>query len=315
MESPKFSIGTFVPELLRKHSDERFTAREIANWILKEYPYSVEQKRQRSKASKTPLESDSAMIQQIVAEIGAQRPRLEQKHGIRTTEGRPRKYYYSQKSEEEEAQSDSLPASATFDETTPTIEAKAISEADTYPLLVEFLKKELSVLAKRIDERRSSNTRGTNGNRWLFPDIVGMEDLSVSWDREVTDCAREYADKRTKLWSFEVKLRINSSNVRESFFQAVSNSTWANISYLVTTEIQSALTELRILSGLHGIGVIKLDPENVSESQILIPAFERQDIDWGSVNRLVQQNSDFREFIRLVRQFYQTGDARRELWD
>lgn len=30
---------------------------------------------------------------------------------------------------------------------------------------------------------------------------------------------REYADKRTKLWSSEVKLLINSSNVRECFFK------------------------------------------------------------------------------------------------
>jgi len=49
--------------------------------------------------------------------------------------------------------------------------------------------------------------------------------------------------------------------VREAFFQAVSNSTWANNGYLVAREIQGAETmnELRILAGLHGIGFILLD--------------------------------------------------------
>ena len=74
-------------------------------------------------------------------------------------------------------------------------------------------------LLKKFDERRSPSNRGPSDNRWLYPDLVAMEDLSVSWHQEVKDCVREYADKRTKLWSSEVKLLINSSNVRECFFK------------------------------------------------------------------------------------------------
>jgi hypothetical protein len=40
-----------------------------------------------------------------------------------------------------------------------------------------------------------------------------------------------------RLWSFEVKKELNSSNVRKSFFQAVSNSSWANEGYLVAVSI------------------------------------------------------------------------------
>ena len=47
----------------------------------------------------------------------------------------------------------------------------------------------------------------------------------------------QYSDKRTKLWSFEAKLLINRSNVRECFFQAVSNSSWANFGYLVAAGV------------------------------------------------------------------------------
>ena len=74
------------------------------------------------------------------------------------------------------------------------------------------------------------------------------------------------------------------------------------------------MDELRILSGLHGIGIIRFDAVNPSESQIVIPARERAEIDWGTANRLVSQNPDFKEYIRLIRQFYQTGDKLNGLW-
>ena len=123
--------------------------------------------------------------------------------------------------------------------------------------------------------------------------------------------------KRTKLWSFEVKILINRSNVRKRFFQAVSNSSWANFGYLVASEIEGTdtLKELRILVSLHGIGVIKLNAENPSESQIIIPAKERNDIDWNTANRLTEENRDFLNYIKLVCQFYQTGKVHRENWD
>lgn len=61
---------------------------------------------------------------------------------------------------------------------------------------------------------------------------IWSEDSGVDRHREVRDCVKQYSDKRTKLWSFEVKLLINRSNVRECFFQVVSNSSWANFGYL-----------------------------------------------------------------------------------
>ena len=137
-------------------------------------------------------------------------------------------------------------------------------------MLSRYVEKDLRVNALRIDEKRSSNKRGPNGNRWLYPDVVGMEDLSVDWHREVSDCVARYFDKKTKLWSFEVKLLINRSNVRECFFQAVSNSSWANLGYLVAAEVggSDTLKELRLLSAAHGIGFIKLNAQNVDPSAL-----------------------------------------------
>src|SRR5690606_39510748 len=86
-----------------------------------------------------------------------------------------------------------------------------------------------------------------------------------------------------RLWSFDAKLLINRSNARECFFQAVSNSSWANFGYLVAAEIegQDTLKELRMLFAAHGIGLIKLDTENPVDSQVLIPARERDEIECG----------------------------------
>lgn len=65
-----------------------------------------------------------------------------------------------------------------------------------------------------------------------------------------------------------------------------------------------------MLFAAHGIGLIKLDVENASESQVLIPARERSEIDWDAANRLATENKDFLEYVKLVKQFYQTGEAR-----
>ena len=50
-------------------------------------------------------------------------------------------------------------------------------------------------------------------------------------------------------------------------------------------------------------------------SQVLIPARERDEIDWDMANRLATENRDFLEYVKLVKQFYQTGEARPADWD
>ncbi|WP_406604339.1 COG2958 family protein [Bartonella gliris] len=299
---------------LKKNPTKKFTAREIAQWIFENYPEACRKKQKRSTATVAPLKSDAALIQQIVAEIGSRRPQLQKCHPeIKTTEGRPRQYYFTQLTDS--AEIDEVESNAVFQ--TSRIDDFSIKEHDLYPLLSEFLWSELEVYSKRINEKRSRNKNGAGGNKWLYPDLVGMQDLSSEWHREIKDCVLQYFDKKTKLWSFEVKILVNRSNVRQVFFQTVSNSSWANFSYLVASEIEGVdtLKELRMLSSLHGIGFIRLDKENSSESQIMIPAKERNEIDWDTANRLVKENTDFSHYIQCVRQFYQTGDIRLSDWN
>lgn len=303
------NLGSIVVRFLKENAGNRFTARQIAQHTIDTYPEECNEKRSRSEY----ISSDAELFQQIIREIGSRVPRLQKNEaGIKVTEGRPRKYFYSEKSDIDEAE-DAENAVLFSDSKTGNIK----NEHGLYPILSAFLWDEFGIYSKRIDEKRSSNRRGSNGNRWLYPDVVGMEDLSADWHQEVKECVQQYSDKRTKLWSFEVKRYINRSNIRECFFQAVSNSSWANYGYLVAEEIegQDVLKEMRMLFSAHGIGLIKLDVENPPESEIIVPAKEKSEVDWDMINRLVDENKDFLEYVKLVKQFYQTGEVRNRDWD
>jgi hypothetical protein len=309
------NLSTTVAAFLQERPDQKFTTREIATWVFETYPEECKQKQQRSRATVSPLATTADLIGQIAAEISSQGQRLQEKNPqIKTTEGRPRKYYFTSLTDQGEVNT------AETGQPNNTINGallQPLREYELYPKLAEYLSLELNVYSKRIDERKASNKQGPGGNKWLFPDIVGMEVLSKGWHQEVIDCVKQYANRKTRLWSFEVKLLVNRSNLREVFFQTVSNSTWANLAYLVAAEFEGRATikELRILASLHGIGVIQLDKDNPTESEILIPAKERTEIDWNTANRLVTENFDFQQYIKLVRQFYQTNDPRPNDWD
>lgn len=293
-----------VVEMLSSRPEERFKARDIARWICEHHPEEAAEKLQAS----TSLKSKADLLSQLVAELGANRPTWQRMHPqLRTTEGvRPRLFYWTSKTEEAEVQEAEQKGETIVEETGQT----KVREHDLYPMLIDFMFGEQGVHGYRIDERRSSNSRGSGGNKWLFPDVVGIENLTDGLDPEVVAVIRESRDKQLRLWSFEVKILINRSNARETYFQAVSNSSWANLGYLVTAEIEGTdtLKELRILYAMHGIGLIKLDAANPAESQILIPARERHDLEWAMCSRLARENRDFSAFMKRVRHFVQTGD-------
>ena len=195
--------------------------------------------------------------------------------------------------------------------------AQVMTEHQLYPILIEYLKSEHKLYCQRIDEKRSKNQRGAGGNQWLHPDIVAMQPIDKEWHELVRTCVQKGKGQSVRLWSFEVKRELNVSTVRMSFFQAVSNSSWANEGYLVAISISDSKVEqeLRMLSSLHGIGVILLNPENPSESEILLPAKARTEIDWESVNRIVAENQDFKDYIELVSTYFETGRIRSRDWN
>jgi hypothetical protein len=119
------------------------------------------------------------------------------------------------------------------------------------------------------------------------------------------------------LFSFELKKEITFVNLRESFFQTVSNSSWANEGYLVAAEISSDeefRAELRRLSISFGVGVIQLNLDDPDSSAILFPARTRENLDWNAMNKLTM-NSDFQEFLRRVRVDISSKEIRKEKYD
>lgn len=313
------SLADRVRDFLKESPEQRFTAREIAEGIILRDPTWARRKAERSQQENISIGDDGALIQQVVAEIGAIKLRLQAVSELRMTEDRPRKHYYTSASPDAEIKQAEESELYTRGQTLNQSDAgpSSFSEESLYPLVSKYLAESLAIYSKRVDEKRSRNSYGPSGNKWLYPDMIAFEILSRTWTHAVSELASMQFDKSTRLWSLEVKKAVNRANVREVFFQTVSNSSWANFSYLITAEISGAgtLEELRVLSNQHGVGVIQIDRDDPSESTILIPAKERLSVDWAAASRLAEQNSDAKEVFEHVKFFYQTRNDQAHFWD
>lgn len=309
----RLSQSQKIVELLKANPNEKFTARQIAEQIVNAYTEDYRDKRQNPRFA-----DEKAFISQVVAEIGSQKDQIVKNdtHVFWQDKPRPRVYWYNPDKvigeilpEIDEGEDDTLKVL--------NVAESSFSEHDLYPILIDYLKTEINLYCQRIDEKRSKNSRGSGGNQWLHPDIVAMQPVDKEWNELIRSCVKQGAGQSVRLWSFEVKKELTGSNARKSFFQAVSNSSWANEGYLVATSISdsSVEQELRMLSALHGIGVILLNPENPSESEMMLPAKSRAEVDWQSVNRILVENADFKDYIELVSTYYQTGRVRARDWN
>jgi hypothetical protein len=296
--------------VLKDNFKTKFTAKELAIKIVETYPSEFVKKRQNDRFS-----NENEFLSQVAAEIGRNKESLLKKKGIiNDKQNRPQLYFFNKDYEEEIEMKIEIEAK---NKELADNEESNISESDLYPILGSYLKSELNIYSRRIDERKSKNNRGPKGNIWLHPDVVGLELLDENWNTKVKQSIKGAGGNRVKLYSFEVKKKITQSSLREYFFQAVSNSSWANQGFLVAEELKASdllFAELKMLSTLHGIGFILLNKENPSESQTLLPAREKIEPDWVSINRLVNENSDFEEFITSLKIYYDSGEINKKEW-
>lgn len=72
----KLRLRDKVVAYLKSNADKKFTAREIADWILATYPAECEEKRRKSAQQNM---DDVALRDQIRAEIGSNRPGMQKK--------------------------------------------------------------------------------------------------------------------------------------------------------------------------------------------------------------------------------------------
>ncbi|HDZ5276283.1 TPA: HrgA protein [Campylobacter jejuni] len=187
-------------------------------------------------------------------------------------------------------------------------EKNKFHERDLHPLLVKFLYENLdfNLNCKTIYHEQSK--KGKSGeDKWNYPDIVGVYFPYDDYEKETITLLENIKQNSYKLFSFELKIALNFSNLKECYFQAVSNSSWANEGYLVVLqEIDSeVLSELRRLNQSFGIGVIKLE-KDISNSQILISAKEKE-LDIQTLNMLINKNPNFKEFIDDINKQIKVG--------
>jgi hypothetical protein len=105
--------------------------------------------------------------------------------------------------------------------------------------------------------------------------------------------------------------------LRESFFQTVSNSSWAHEGYLVAAEISVDVdfqAELKRLSSSFGIGVIKINMEEPDSSEILFSARANENLDWDTINKLTM-NPDFKDFLKRIKTDISSKEIRKEQYD
>ena len=312
-----FNLAGKVKAVLEEQG-RPLTAHEIAEHILGKYPGDCKDKMMRSERVETREDLVKAIKGEIVSAMSENKAWRRQ--GWIASEGKNPAKFYLPGGREGAFKTDVVKRDKRqAEQSTGAVAAKSRKrkpEESLYPEVLKFLWSKYQIYGMRIEERRSSNSQRAGSNHWLHPDLVGMEVLGKNWRDDISDCVSQYAETKTKLWSYEVKSDIRRSNVRRYFFQTVSNSSWANFGYLVADEIEDgAMDDLTILSNLHGIGFIKLDAENPGQSQIVLQARERENVDWNTANRIAEENKDFQKYVRNVTDFYKTGRTRVRDWN
>ncbi|WQR82713.1 COG2958 family protein [Helicobacter pylori] len=182
---------------------------------------------------------------------------------------------------------------------------KIMHERDLHPFLtyMAFHNENLKCYTKTIfHEESSKSPKGMD--RWLYPDMVGVRFLHAELsNKNLIDFSKKFDTLPVKLVSFELKKEISVNNCRECYFQAISNSSWANEGYLVGRHIDTQNPQLMdLLKRLHasfGIGVIDLRTDE-NKSAILLNAKYKEKIDYTVASELSDKNPKFSGFLKSV---------------
>ena len=168
-------------------------------------------------------------------------------------------------------------------------------ERDLHRLLPNYLSSQRNILSKTIFHETSK--KSDQNQKWIHPDMVGVsfsefQDKATVVLMKAADI-KQYVD----LYSFELKCSIqNDHELKEAFFQALSNSSWANYGYLVAFEIKDdLLEEMERLNRAFGIGIISLSPYS-TDTRILFAA-RKNEVDYFTIDKLCRINEDFKRFM------------------
>ena len=294
----RFKLKEKVIAFFEQNSDQQATCDQIAEWIVKTYPDDCAKKI----ANSTRINNKDELPSTISSEINIHFinfPSMLLSEGLERVKINGIWGFHLTKSTSNTETINSNSSSQTINTNLEPKTNKKIDEEDMYKPLREFLSSKHGIHCWRI-EHRNAKKRGQDGDMCLYPDLVGLEDLSTGGNDTLRKFAERLSNKISKFWSFYLKKEITTSTVDQCFSQAVSNSSWANFGYLVACEIDDeSLKELRILSSSHRIGFIKLIIENPQASEIIIPAEEKKEIDRDRLSKLTS-NRNFQKYISPV---------------
>lgn len=187
--------------------------------------------------------------------------------------------------------------------TLPLLNISSYNERDLHPYGVNFARENQKVYCKTIYNEKSK--KGVKGySEWTHPDIVGFS-FPFDMNKNILEMNRY---NLINLFSYELKKELSMGVLREYYFQAVSNSAWANEGYLMVENIDwgtddSMYLELKRLTSFYGIGLIQLNIDDLDKSEILFSAKHKDstEVDWDFVNKLIEINPDFASFIEHMK--------------
>lgn len=187
-----------------------------------------------------------------------------------------------------------------------TIEVKsAFLERDLHAVLVKYTNADsyFRCLTKTVYHEKSSKGK-SNQDKWTYPDLIGIHFPYDDYEELTLDTLDLFNEQLYKVYSFEMKKVIDLGNLRSEYFQAVSNSSWANEGYLVapkiTTENEDFMSELTLLNAAFGIGVILLNIEHPEESEIIFRGKTKRELDSNMLDKLILKNPDVKAIFKCV---------------
>lgn len=190
------------------------------------------------------------------------------------------------------------------------------NERALHPLLATFVMRDprFKCYTKTIRQETSKKNE-KNSDKWSHPDVVGIYFPFNNYAQETIKLIETLRDSLYKVYSFEMKWELDLTNLREYYFQAVSNSSWAHEGYIVAAKISDKpefKEDLSRLVNAFGIGVIRLNVNKIDQSEVLYPAKTKEHLDWTTVDRLVKliENKDFKRFVADINADAQTYGTR-----
>ncbi|MEO6521518.1 MAG: hypothetical protein ABIN91_07570 [Mucilaginibacter sp.] len=254
---------------------------EICNHIIESNYYDF-------KDAKTPASTISALLGDFIRKGDSRVKRINQPGGT---------YSYYLTKNEQLVTTETLVTSVIPNEK-KNIKIKNYEERDLHKLLSSYLKS-IGTYSKTIFHEQSMNSKD-NHQKWVHPDMVGISFLDLHTEASQTFLKAINRIDTFKITSYEVKKEINTDyELKKTFFQAVSNSSWANYGYLVAFSISDSLhDEMERLSQSFGIGIIELKA-NPFESKVHYVS-KYKTLDFKTIDKLCVINKELEKLIEQV---------------